>query len=325
MKKLILFLFLSSLAFAQRPYTIRTAYLPEVDYAAILFQPVVIVAGRLQSASGTLSGSCSPNGSIRYDGAHTAKLCVNGTYATLTTGSSGANTALSNLASVSINASLIPQTTLNLGAQATPWKEIWFYGSGTFASHSFKLTGTPTGHRVITFTDASGTVAYLESPSFTTPVLGVANTTSLGFSGTAATSFGFSASGSNLVYRVITGNHHYLQDSGGSTMLDLTLASAVFGGTLQWNSGTAISKHLSATATLDFANLAAIGCEDLTITVTGAAVGDTVSLGVPNASIVTNGTFFAWVSATNTVSVKFCTVVSGDPASGTFRADVTQH
>ena len=108
-------------------------------------------------------------------------------------------------------------------------------------------------------------------------------------------------------------------------MLDLTLASAVFGGTLQWNSGTAISKHLSATAVLDFANLAAIGCEDLTITVTGAAVGDTVSLGVPNASIVTNGTFFAWVSAADTVSIKFCTVISGDPASGTFRVDVWQH
>lgn len=90
-------------------------------------------------------------------------------------------------------------------------------------------------------------------------------------------------------------------------------------------SGTTIVKHLSATATLDFANLAAIGCEDLTITVTGAAVGDTVAIGVPNGSVVTNGNFFGWVSATNTVSIKFCTVVSGDPASGTFRADVWAH
>lgn len=90
-------------------------------------------------------------------------------------------------------------------------------------------------------------------------------------------------------------------------------------------SGTVILKHISNTATLDFANLAAIGCEDLTITVTGAALGDTVAIGVPNGSMVSNGNFFGWVSATNTVSIRFCTVVSGDPASGTFRADVWQH
>lgn len=82
---------------------------------------------------------------------------------------------------------------------------------------------------------------------------------------------------------------------------------------------------LTANATLNFANLAAIGCEDLTVTVTGAADGDTVSLAVPNASIVANGNFFAWVSAANTVTVRFCTVVSGDPASGSFRVDVWKH
>lgn len=97
------------------------------------------------------------------------------------------------------------------------------------------------------------------------------------------------------------------------------------GATSIGSGATPILKHLSATATLDFGNLAAIGCEDLTMTVTGAAVGDTVALGVPNASIVTNGNFFGWVSSANTVSIKFCTVVSGDPASGSFRADVWQH
>lgn len=74
------------------------------------------------------------------------------------TGAAGANTALSNLASVSINASLIPQTTLDLGATTTAWRSIYFYGSGTYGSHSFQLTGTPTGHRVVTFIDATQTV-----------------------------------------------------------------------------------------------------------------------------------------------------------------------
>lgn len=89
-------------------------------------------------------------------------------------------------------------------------------------------------------------------------------------------------------------------------------------------SGAPVKNILSNTATLDFANLAAIGCEDLTITVTGAALGDTVSIGVPNASVVANGTFTGWVSSADTITIRFCTVVSGDPASGTFRATVTK-
>jgi len=97
------------------------------------------------------------------------------------------------------------------------------------------------------------------------------------------------------------------------------------GGTLSINGGTPVKGILSATGTLAFANQAAIGCNDLTITVTGAALGDTVSIGVPNGSII-NGTamFSGWVSATNTVTVRYCNLVSGQPASGTFRATVTQ-
>lgn len=75
----------------------------------------------------------------------------------------GANTALNNLASVSINASLIPQTTLSLGDSTTAWRYLYLYGSGTFGSHSMQFTGTPTGHRVITFEDATQTVANLTS------------------------------------------------------------------------------------------------------------------------------------------------------------------
>jgi len=101
--------------------------------------------------------------------------------------------------------------------------------------------------------------------------------------------------------------------------------SVIDSGSLTIGGGTAILKHLSATATLDFANLAAIGCEDLTIAVTGASLGDTVALGVPNGSVVANGTFTGWVSAADTVTIRFCTVVSGNPASGIFRADVWQH
>ena len=89
--------------------------------------------------------------------------------------------------------------------------------------------------------------------------------------------------------------------------------------------GDTITSVLKGSASLDFANQVAIGCEDLTITVTGAALSDIVSLGVPNGSVV-NATaiFSAWVSAVNTVTVKYCNLVSGDPAAGTFAVMVTK-
>ena len=91
--------------------------------------------------------------------------------------------------------------------------------------------------------------------------------------------------------------------------------------------GTDIASHLSATGALDFGSTAAQSSTDLPITVTGAVDGDTVVLGVPNASITTDSCFTAWVSATNTVTVRFNNYSSGalDPASGTFRVDVWQH
>lgn len=81
---------------------------------------------------------------------------------------------------------------------------------------------------------------------------------------------------------------------------------------------------LSGSATLDFGNTAAQNSADLTITVTGAANGDVVSLGVPNSSVNANTCFTAWVSATDTVTVRFNNYSSGavDPASGTFKIKV---
>ena len=75
---------------------------------------------------------------------------------------SGANTALSNLASVAINAALIPGTAgaLDIGSTTKPWGDIWFAGtSGTPATNQFKFTGASTGGvRTITFPDLSGNV-----------------------------------------------------------------------------------------------------------------------------------------------------------------------
>lgn len=88
-----------------------------------------------------------------------------------------------------------------------------------------------------------------------------------------------------------------------------------------------IAKTLTATATLNF-DLTAVNSQDLTITVTGAVSGDVVVLALDPASVAADITYFGWVSAANTVSVR-CSRVGGggsvDPASGSFRATVIRY
>lgn len=77
---------------------------------------------------------------------------------------------------------------------------------------------------------------------------------------------------------------------------------------------------ISATATLDFPSTSPSSQSDLTVTVTGAALNDVVAIGTPNGATVF-GAFTAWVSAANTVTVRFHNTSGGihDPASGSFK------
>jgi hypothetical protein len=81
---------------------------------------------------------------------------------------------------------------------------------------------------------------------------------------------------------------------------------------------------LSGSATLDFPNTGNGNASDLTITVTGASEGDVVAIGVPNAAIQPHSCYTAWVSATNTVTIRFNNYGSGshNPASATFKVKV---
>ncbi len=61
---------------------------------------------------------------------------------------------------------------------------------------------------------------------------------------------------------------------------------------------------------------------------TTPTLGDDVVIGIPNASMVASAVFTAWVSATNTVTIRYHNselVTTRDPASGTWRASVWQH
>lgn len=81
----------------------------------------------------------------------------------------------------------------------------------------------------------------------------------------------------------------------------------------------AVQKMLTATATLDFASIAAGAVGTLTATVTGAATGDFVIVAPPgnlNAGLVVSG----FVSAANTVTIRIINGTAGaiDPASSTW-------
>lgn len=88
---------------------------------------------------------------------------------------------------------------------------------------------------------------------------------------------------------------------------------------------TPISAHLTATAALDFGSIAANTSAELTIAVTGAVTGDSVTVtpnGAPESGLVWSGH-----AGTNIVTVRLGNVTTGaiDPASRTWRADVWKH
>lgn len=95
---------------------------------------------------------------------------------------------------------------------------------------------------------------------------------------------------------------------------------------LKIRGGASLKKMLAASATLDFPNTTAQTSSDLTISVSGAVLGDSVALGVPHGSVNANSDFSAWVSASNTVTVRFSNFSTGsiNPASGVFKVSVFQ-
>lgn len=93
-------------------------------------------------------------------------------------------------------------------------------------------------------------------------------------------------------------------------------------------SGAFLPTCLTATATLDFPVTNGGTSSDLTITVTGATDGNVVMIGFGNAAQVTDGVFYGWVSAANTVTIRYANnsiVTAYNPASAIFKATVIKN
>ena len=84
-------------------------------------------------------------------------------------------------------------------------------------------------------------------------------------------------------------------------------------------SGATVTKVLSGSASLNFPEIAAASQANLTITVTGAAVGDEVVLALP-AAPAAGLVFNAFVSASNTVTIRASNITASpvDPAAATY-------
>ena len=93
------------------------------------------------------------------DGSSTYVLSTNGS-GTLSWQSpiSGANQALSNLSSVSINASLIPGSTLDVGSDAAEWVNVWtrYLKHNDAGSPNLEITVTGNSGSIILQPDTGG-------------------------------------------------------------------------------------------------------------------------------------------------------------------------
>jgi hypothetical protein len=83
---------------------------------------------------------------------------------------------------------------------------------------------------------------------------------------------------------------------------------------------------ITATATLDFPDTSAGAVSTLSVTLTGARIGDAVFLGIDPDIFVSTApfTFIGWVSASDEVSIRFVNNHTGNinPNSNTFRVVV---
>ncbi len=80
--------------------------------------------------------------------------------------------------------------------------------------------------------------------------------------------------------------------------------------------GAPVKKILKGSASVDFTALAAGNCENFTVTVTGAADGDPLYVGIPAAAWATTeyASINYFVSAADTVTVKRCNLTNATTA-----------
>jgi len=200
------------------------------------------------------------------------------------------------------------------------WNSNW-YGAITHTSSETDVLSSPYGSLYLGATNYFGSSGIYLGNTRNNPSMYIRNNNNILVGDTANTGFRFDVNGRARVRDTLTLSTTPVTSD--TTANDLLVINSSNGQVRRYT-GVWYSVPLEGSDTLDFGNTSAQNSADLTITVTGAAAGDVVSLGVPNASVNANTCFTAWVSATDTVTVRFNNYSSGaiDPASGTFKIKV---
>jgi hypothetical protein len=88
-----------------------------------------------------------------------------------------------------------------------------------------------------------------------------------------------------------------------------------------------LTKTLTSNPSLDFGSTASGSFTDILTTVTGAVDGDAVVLGIINAAIAVGVNYTAWISGTNSITVRFTNNSGGplDPPARNFRVSVLKY
>jgi hypothetical protein len=272
-------------------------------------------------------------------------------------GGGGANTALSNLASVAINTTLLPGSNdgAALGSGTLAFSDLFLasggiinFNNGNFTithaagqiemngnvrtSGSFRLTGAGSGFQINDRANPTNLLGTIYGTG-TSVFINVNSVDRMTFLSNGNIGIGVSPTAAlTLKAGTATASTAPLKFTSGTSLTTPEAGAIEFDGTNFFVTASTtrytVAKTLTSTATLDFGNTAASSSTDLTITVTGAADGDPVVVTPPNGSVAANAIFTAWVSAANTVTVRFSnldTVNAADPASGTFRAEVVKY
>ncbi len=110
----------------------------------------------------------------------------------------------------------------------------------------------------------------------------------------------------------------------GLSLASGTLTPSTGDGIITTNGYIGLDKKSSITVGTDFPSTSAQSSSDLTFSLTGVSVGQPVLLGVPDGSAPANTNYTAWVSATNTVKIRFNNYSAStvNPASGSFTITV---
>lgn len=218
-----------------------------------------------------------------------------------------------NAATVTTNANLIGDVislnsnTTTIAAGAVTFSKMQNIGTGKILGRASAGTGLIEEIS----TTGSDEVVRANTPTLVTPILGTATATSI--NKVAITQPTNSAT-------LTLANNSTLATSGANS---ITLTSTGPTNVTLPTTGILVSA-ISASGTLNFNTVNAGESASLTINVTGAADGDAVSLGVPSSLAGAGGIYTAWVSAPDTVTVKFSntTAEAIDPASATFKIKV---